>query len=792
MRQWRATVALLSLLILLSVSMLQGCSGGAPKVASITVFPSPVSLAYGQVIQLTPATLDNKGNAVVTTVTYTSSNTQVIGVSPAGMLCGGTWDASFINCTPPSTPQPTSATLTITAESITVTVPAYLHEPVTSVQITSAPNGCTSAGTTATAAFQATAFTNSTAVCGSTVPCAIPPGDLVGQAGVQGATNNAAIQWTSADTTIATIDTSGTATNGLATAVTPGATSIVAAVGGVTSSAKTFTSCPITSITLSTSAPPPVSAPSGNSATLTATLVDQNNTTFAFTAQSACTTEPSPTCSFPAVSWLSTDLYSVTATGQTKNVTATTTATSGTTTTTASVPLLEATATSSKPGTATLITSCGPPNCNKNLASVYSNPITQTTTGNANSTIYVASTQSTSMYPIAGSNASVGTAIALPSTPNSFLFNHQGTKAVLGSNTGVMLFDPVAVSVTTVGFSGTVLKISPDGAFAVVAGQVTGQIQNSIGIIDLTHNSLRTSFAINGTAINPNDPAVINGLPPLNVLADFTPDSQYLWVATANGAGASPNRLYTYQFNGTSAGVSSIALTNPTTDLVFLASGPLAYMLGQTDSHSITAFATCKPAATPIDTLTGSSPTALRALPDATGVAALDISGSTLNFDLVQLTAPQTPFNSCPPTVAGAETLTTQALALNALTAAQINQLFLTPGGNTVLAGSAAILTTNVPVTATASAATPSVTGNIVIFTLEQVGSTQAGLTLVVPLQNGATVAYQGDAVADNSAFYVGGNDGTVHKMANGTDLLQIPVAFTAPAVPNLVAVRNQ
>ena len=49
-------------------------------------------------LQLTAAAV-NSGNATVSTsFTFASSNTAAVSISPAGAICGGTWDANFVTC----------------------------------------------------------------------------------------------------------------------------------------------------------------------------------------------------------------------------------------------------------------------------------------------------------------------------------------------------------------------------------------------------------------------------------------------------------------------------------------------------------------------------------------------------------------------------------------------------------------------------------------------------------------------------------------------------------------------
>jgi hypothetical protein len=378
-------------------------------------------------------------------------------------------------------------------------------------------------------------------------------------------------------------------------------------------------------------------------------------------------------------------------------------------------------------------------------------------------------------------NLTSGSALAslpLPSKPNSFLFNRQGTKAVFGSPNGVFAFDPVAVTFTTFTFNGTVLGISPDGTLAAVFGQVAGQSQNSIGIINLSTNALAATFSVAGTA----------------TVADFSIDSRYLWVAVTP-TGGTTGRIYVY-----TAGVGStfFTVTNPVNGLAFLPSGPLVYLAGDTSAASIAARATCfggqqnavsasvitSGADLPngvVDVQPGVAPMNIRALPNGTGILALDLPN---NIDVVTLANPEVPFVGCPPTQSAAidNPVAPQNLGLGSPT---VNQFLVMPNSNT------AVLT--------------STGGSVVLVNLANL---QSLTTTTVTLANSATLKdsttgllFTGDIPADSAGFVVGGSDGELHVISlsastdaalviSGLGLLQAD-GVTA-ALPNLVAIRNQ
>jgi hypothetical protein len=817
MRRSRTTFAFLALLLSCIVPILPSCGGSsAGKVVSITVTPSPVSVAYGQVLQLTATAVNNNNGIVSTGFTFASSNTSAVSIAPSGALCGGTWDANFVTCSKPASLVSATATITVTAQVVTATVQAYVHEKVDSVAITSYPGigltgpicatstqcTCTSlslANSTSLPQFQATAYSNDPTVCAPkslSVPCDITA-DLTATPAGGTVDRSSPFQWSSSDTTIATIATAGTSisssgtvtsTSGILPAgtVTPigtGQASISASTAGVNSPSVPFATCPVTSVTLTAtnaanSGLGPITISPGSTQALSAAVTDTTGATITYPTLSST----SLALNYPALSWLSTDFYTVTTATQTQSVKTTLNGVS----TTETVPLSTAIAAGETNGIASLVASCTPPSCNKNLFPVYSNPIDTTNFGSTTATAFIASSQSQTMVSLNLTTGGLLYSYTLPSAPNSFLFNKQGTKAVLGSNYGVFVFDPVAVTFTTFQFNGTVLAISPDGSTAALFGQLAGGNQNSIGIINLTQNSLVATFPVAGTA----------------TAADFSLDSRYLWVPVTP-TGGTTSRIYVF-----TSGVGSTFFTtsSPVNDLAFLANGPLVYLAGDTSAASITARATCfggqqtastvvKPSTGVVDVQPGVAPLNIRALPSGAGILALDPP----NINVVTLTNPQTPFVGCPPSlpsnVSGPiESVSPQNLALSSLAPPPagngLNQFLVTPDSNT------AVLTD----TSTSS------TGSSVIMV--SLSPLQSLVPTTIPLANNANLkdqttglVFKGDFPADSSGFVVGGNDMYLHEIVvgSGTDnafplsgvgLLQADGVTNA--LPNLVAIRNQ
>jgi hypothetical protein len=838
MRRLQLKFAFIAFLLSCVALLLAGCgSSNSGKVVLITLSPSPVSVAYGQSNITLSAVAVNAGNATVsTTYTFSSSNSAAVSISPAGLICGGSWDASFATCTPPANRTPQSATITVTAQNVTQTVQAYVHEKVDSVMIsgfrppqgtfttaypgigasgaacaTSANCTCTSLSTVfgvqvssiASASlpqFQAEAISNDPTVCSSRTPASTAPCNITADL-TAGNTSVSPFQWSSSDTTIATIDSTGTATAGTVTPIGTGQASISASASGVNSLAVPFVTCPVNSVAITaTSASNNGLGPLSISGTqtLTATATDTANKSVTYSTQN--TTNLALT--YPGLSWLSTDLYTVGTTSQTATVSTSvpnsstltnSTNSAGTIIVNQTVPEPTATANGATDGSALLVTSCTPPTCNKNLFPVYSNPIVTTNAGSNVATAYIASTQSNDMIGLDLGSGVLVVTFSLPSIPNSLLFNRQGTKGIVGSSNGIFIFDPTATTAAAaLPFNGTVLAISPDGSTGAVFGNATGVNQNSIALVNLAQDTVTATFPIPGKPTDATQPTVA---------ADFSVDSRYLFVAVTNTAG---NRVYVYT---TGAGANFFTTTSPALDVAFVAGGPLVYLAGDSSASSITARATClggqQNAVTGgtnlangiIDVQTGTAPTNVRALPNGTGMLALDLP----NLDVLTLTNSQVPFAGCPPaqTTNGASVTPLESLSVQSpaglssvITAAsQLNQFLITQDSST------AVITNT----------STSTSGSSVAFV--SLSNPQALIVTAVPLANNATLkdattglVFKGDAPASSGAFVVGGSDGNLHVIsASGGDTAISLSSFTffqadgvTQALPNLVAIRNQ
>lgn len=464
--------SLLFAALLIFVLTLVACGGGTPTanvVDQITINAPVVSLNQGDVFQLSVTATDKNGATAVAVLNYTSNNTDILTISPSGLLCAGKWDTNFIDCTP--TTGTGTATINVTsANGKTATSQAYVHYKV-DVVLASGPSSCLS--TAETAIMTAVAKSNNPAVCaklpGAPAPPCTIPSDTVGQ-----------VIWTSNNPNVVTIDNT-VANSGTATAGNSGLTTVYASVSNNNSPAINFTTCPIVSLNITAgSTIDPFSLDKSGTRAFTAVAVDSKGTTL--------TSAP--------LNWSSSQPFAMSiAAGSTS---------------------LIATATALNPGTSVLMASCSPPSCNVQLNPVYSNVIVGTTTGTSNDTLYTASRDSLSLVPVdLANNNAVGTAITLPQKPNSMIVSRNASNVGLGSDsvTG-MLVNTGTSAITSLNVPGVMLKISPDSSILGFASTVSNF--SVVAIVNVGSSTAGASLPYTGNGYNVN--------------LDFAPDSQYAFL----------------------------------------------------------------------------------------------------------------------------------------------------------------------------------------------------------------------------------------------------------------------
>ncbi len=527
MRSWVGNTGIL----FICAALLAGC-GGVSKpnntVTQVTLNPTSLSLASGDVAQISATALNSANAPVAATFTFTSSNTALVTVSPAGLVCGGVWDSSFIVCKGTDSagnPLSGSATITATAGGVNSTpLTVALHLSVSAVFVDPVA-GCTSVKQTQQ--FTAHACSAAATPHDSSGPCSPNAKEITSQVG--------AFTWTQTNSTVATVDT-----NGLATANAPGLTGIIARVGNVASPGTNFKVCMPVAIRLHLQGDPP------GSPTTSANL----NTPQTLTVEADMDDENNVTTNSAPVSIVSNN-------GQVASV--------------SSVTL-----TAQNPGGSGLMAACIPPGCGAGLnVAIYSNLFRVTVNGTSPATTVYASTTFappigafSTIVPIDTNTNTVGTAINLPGVPNSLVFTRNGAKGYLGTNNGLASLDTASNAATLIAPNvGKVLAVSPDGNTVIVsnaasapdpitgvAGPIEPVAANQRLVIFSANNNTVQSFSLPGA-----------------VAASFTGDSFKAFIVTNDGSG----NVYVYSPFIT---LQTINVPGVSTDVTTLSSGPFAYL----------------------------------------------------------------------------------------------------------------------------------------------------------------------------------------------------------------------
>ena len=580
-----------------------GCGGGsspnpANNVAQVTVIPASASLVAGDVLSLLSSAVNSSGVTVQAPITYSSSNTKVATVSPAGLVCGGVWDSTFVICNgtdASGNPVSGSATITATAQGVSSgPVTVAVHPSVTAVSVDPGPaTGCFS--NDQTHQFKAHAFHNGVEIT-----------NLVGD-----------FFWSVSDTTVASIDA-----NGLATARLGGLTQVVATIGSTTSPSTSFRSCLPVDIILHIAGDP------ANKFNFSATL----NTTDTKTVTVQVDTIDENGVATPAVALPIFSNNPIVA------------------------PVGGTTVTGQSPGAAGLQAVCAPPNCGNGLNTpLYSNVFNVTVSGTSpnTTTVYAASffpPPTGSIMPvvpidISKSPPTVGAQIALPGVPNSMVFDRLGARAFLGTNAGLVALETASnranlVSATALG---KVLAVSPDGFKVIVSNgakdPATGNVietntaNQRVWVVDVNANTI-TAFVAPGA-----------------VAATFDEDGFRAYIVADNGNFYVFSPFRTFKTSTLIGGGAS-------TDATTLASGPFTYVA---NAAGLEVLSTCNALQQPVanNPPTNSSTIQLvGAVKNADQIFAVDSSG--VNVEKVTVTAPAPPVSitaaNCQPNVSYSNT----------------------------------------------------------------------------------------------------------------------------------------
>jgi hypothetical protein len=543
--------------------------------ATVTLSPTPnLSLEIGTNQAFSTGVADAAGRPLTEPISFQSSDTAVVTVASNGLACAGSWDS----LTNPQicTPGPVGVAL-VTATAQGVSSPpttVYVHQHIDKIVVGEIPPpppnpppppGCSSVGKARY--YAARAYSRGA--------------DITSSVGI--------FNW---ETVPASVTTMSTTATGLlpgqvqATAKVPGLTSIFATVGTANSAPTYFTACPVQSIALT------VTSSTGTSKSITPTVVD--------TAGQTINGVP--------LTWSSSEPASATVSSS-GSVTAATTG-----------------------GTSTITASCTPPTCNiafyPSLPIYAQDVVTMTATGTAKiGTVYVSSTSCgttdgcfSTIVPVTTPANTLGTFLTLPATPNSLVFDRKGTKAYLGTNSGLLgsvglaVLDAASNTITPfTALPGKVLAVSPDGGKVIISDTAPADGPNRVFVFDTTSRSSVT-FQITGATA-----------------ADFSPDSLKAYIVAGSN-------LYVYSKLDA---LRTIPLPGPAVDVAFLANGIFGYLAGPS---GITFRPTCDDPYSPvITTVAGAQGAAMiHAMPD--GATMLTVSSP--NIQTITAAVSGTPLGS--------------------------------------------------------------------------------------------------------------------------------------------------
>ncbi len=573
------------------LSVLGGCGGHSsvsksPFPAKITINPGgTTSLQLGSTLHFS-ANATNSANATVNVpITFQSNDTTLLNFAPGGTACAGVWTTTFTVCVPgPSGVVQVTATADGVVSSPTL---VFVHPPIDNIVVNQVPPNppytnpvpCLSQNQTIT--LQATAYSQGIDVTSS-----------VGQFNFS-AVNPSVVTITPIITSSYNVVTN----EATAMAAAPGFTQIFASASGVTSTPfqqfnpngpawNFFETCPVQQIVLQL-------GPAGSQKSGVTTFVSSKGTTQ--TVNATVYDVLGNLMAKPPLTWSSTEPGAV------------------------SVPTtctdqLSCSASTTGPGAGIVTASCTPPSCNVGFPLVPANLLTDAglinpqlyvpvpvyaataisgvVTGTAAATGVIASSLdcatnfdcSVSLYDVSTGTNIPGNPVAMPTPPNSLLFDAAGDKAYVGSDFGVFTINPGNIGSASnpfggLGtFTGQILAVSSNGLLAVFADNV--HIPNQVFITNSSNTSTPTlsSFTISGA-----------------VAAAFSPDALKAYiVACIPGAvpcsGSTGNTLFVYS---PLQSMQTIPLTAPASAVTFSSSGAFAFVTGGSTTSLVTTFNTC-------------------------------------------------------------------------------------------------------------------------------------------------------------------------------------------------------
>ncbi|HVJ04128.1 MAG TPA: hypothetical protein VM578_00500 [Candidatus Saccharimonadales bacterium] len=483
------------------------------------------------------------------TIKFFSSDPRVT-ISPAGEVCAGQWDARYLTCKPTVFPQctldakgnpvidagtgkcvpnPNAGQLDLPSEQLTITVvdPSHsvsgttlvtVHPRATSIAL-SAPVGSSAKDSAAEHKYSPTGCVSQ----GNYVQYVATP-DFGGVTGGKLLTND--YTWTSSDTNVAQVSDFG-----FVVARAPGVANIYAKLNGTISAPLAFATCPPSAILVGsapfTSGKLPNSPPyntddlvlnKGDQKYLIATVTDVNGNALTDLSLDYIASNP-VAASFSTVTPLISKLGASTS------------------------------------GNFSIIAACEPSTCNNGVENfiapgpgpsgttafkgsdvgfgypIYSNAIGATVQGTTSSFVLVTNSDAPNalhrLLVYDSESMTVTQRIELANLPNSLVVAPNGTKAYLGSDTGLVVVDltsyqssiqtfPIVGGLSTDFITGKVLGVSPDSRYVVVSDLKS--TPNLLFFIDTTGTKAATRFVLPGISA-----------------VTFAPDNSNMWVAGTNG-----------------------------------------------------------------------------------------------------------------------------------------------------------------------------------------------------------------------------------------------------------------
>jgi YVTN family beta-propeller protein len=764
----RCLAAVAAFSLILSLAACGGSNKANTKIAKILVSPTTISLKEGDVATLSAIAQNSDGAVIPADITFSSSNTAIATVSSGGLVCGGVWDSSIINC------QFTvgqggvgQAQITATSGDVNASATVYVHLQVDQVQAVLSGGNCTTFGQTIPVSGKA--FNTTAPGCSVQSPC-----DITSTVGpfTFGA-NDPLVAATSAginptynpDNHTPTYLSGGTITGSKGqTCNLTNFNNVLDATGTVmltdTNKIAAGTQLTITASGFGATVPP-TTATLGNG---TATCSGTANVQTSLTSGLLSAQEPGATTIFASVSGVNSvgvnymtcpvvgikihDVNSdstsfsiapqgtqeltadvVDSAGQTIKP-ALTWGSSNSAAATISFSSNRATVTGKAGGTAYVAATCIFPTCNRHLPAQYTqNLATFAVSQPAATKVYAANNNSGQLVPIDTATNTVGTTINLPTAPNSIMADPAGTTVYLGSGSALFGVNVSTGAITTYAVPGVIRAISPDGRYVLLSNSSNSTV---------SYVNVATATLANNTSGTTNSSA-------------FSPESLFNeWI------NASSDPPKTQLASGPQTGPPGFTdLPSAADALDISAQGGLTY-LASAMGGQVLIYSTCNQ--TQNQALAATSPTLVKALPNGTGAVVADPP----NLDVIATPATLDP--GCPVTTQSSP-IASYDLQAGAFTA---QQLLITGDAKKVW------IVTSLP--------------QLLGFDLMTHTPSQ------VPLTGGAT-AFNGGITNDGSRVYVGTSDGTVHQIdtASMTDAAQIQVNLKDtggnPVVPNLVAV---